>query len=219
MSGISIFGFLKWIKDLLYVGPTVSVKSIKDIDMRSDEKSKAIKKEEMIKLEILPLEQTKDSTVSYLNLNGKFICYVLEDGYRPIKEYGNTRIYAAKQLPVVRLTSELSRFYKKYRDRYKNRTVGLYRGQFVLHITNVKDFKYILFHIGNIPWRTREKMFGDTLGCLLPNTSYRKDLNGHYIGIQSEVAFLKLMDAICEFPEETPIYIDINREIPSIFDR
>ncbi|MCP4766832.1 MAG: hypothetical protein GY875_11240 [Gammaproteobacteria bacterium] len=91
-----------------------------------------------------------DSTISRVLVDGRFICFGLEDEYREDKIPSETRIDAGTY--DVRLRTEGG-----FHQRYQNRFGDMHRG--MLHVQDVPEFEYILIHVGN----TDE----DTAGCLL----------------------------------------------------
>lgn len=92
------------------------------------------------------LVRYKDSPVDTLGLlffNGRFICYTLEDESRAVKVKGETRIPAGDYHVGLHDSP-------KFTSRY---------GHKMLHVLNVPNFDYILFHPGNAET--------DTDGCIL----------------------------------------------------
>jgi len=164
-------------------------------------------KEDMIHIQQVLIDETYyntetgkgiGSTVSDLYVNDEYVCKIIEDGYMKTKEYGKTRI-PADTYSVTRRTD--GDYYTALLEDYQHR-VGKhkYHGQFILELDNVKGFTGILCHPGNT--------VRDTEGCLLPNTGMYMDgirPNEHYVGSGSRSAFLKLMEIICSYPEDTPI--------------
>lgn len=86
---------------------------------------------------------TNTTSLGRLFLNGKFLCDTLEDEFRDIKVYSETRIPAGSY--KIELVNS-----PKFSPRY---------GHLMLWITNVPNFEGILIHPGNT-----EK---DTSGCIL----------------------------------------------------
>lgn len=110
-----------------------------------------------MKLEVLRISSQKDSTNGILfDVTGgqrKFLCYTLEDEYRPLKDkvMGETRIPAGTYKMTLRTVGGFhSRYLKKYGDDF-------HKG--MLWVRGVPGFEYILIHTGN----TDEH----TAGCLL----------------------------------------------------
>lgn len=101
-------------------------------------------------IEILLVQDTKNSTLSKVLIDGQYFCFTIEDGYRDKKVFGQTRIPDGTY-PVRKRT--YGGFYTKYHR--------LYGHMFVPQIMDVPGFGDILFHCGN----TVE----DTHGCVLLN--------------------------------------------------
>jgi hypothetical protein len=93
--------------------------------------------------QLIRFKSSAVDTLGLLCLNGKFLCFTLEDEYRDVKLKGETRIPAG-DYPVG--------FHKspKFTPRY---------GHDLLHVQNVPGFDFILLHPGN-----RET---ETDGCIL----------------------------------------------------
>lgn len=101
-----------------------------------------------MEIEIIKIEETTDSTLSQMRIDGRFFCFVLEDGYREQKQPGKTRIPHGTY-SVERRT--WGGFYEDYKRRFGH--------EFSIELSNVPNFKYILIHTGNT--------VADTDGCLL----------------------------------------------------
>lgn len=91
-----------------------------------------------------------NSTISLVKVDGVFICFGLEDGYRPQKIAGKTRIPAGAYRVGVRTVGGFD-------ARYATRFADIHDG--MLHVLDVPGFDYILIHVGNTD--------ADTAGCLL----------------------------------------------------
>jgi hypothetical protein len=91
-----------------------------------------------------------DTTISRVNVDGRFVCFGLEDEFREEKVASETRIPAGTY--DVRLRTE-GGHHARYAVRFKEWHRGM------LHLQDVPGFTYILIHCGN----TDE----DTDGCLL----------------------------------------------------
>ena len=107
-----------------------------------------------MKLEVIRYSSQKDSTLGMLfdvTKGRKFLCFTLEDEARRTKVKGETRIPAGTY--KLKLRKE---------GGYHNRTLKKYGSAFhkgMIHVQNVPNFTYILWHTGN----TDEH----TMGCLL----------------------------------------------------
>lgn len=97
-----------------------------------------------------------NATLSKVYVNGQFICYGLEDKYRPDgqKVDGETRIPAGKYRVTARTEGG-------FHSRYKKKFGDWHRG--MLWVRDVPGFEWILIHIGNTD--------ADTAGCLLVGLS------------------------------------------------
>ncbi len=106
----------------------------------------------MIDIRVDRISQIGDTTLSRIFIDNEPICYGLEDIYRDVKVYGETRIPAG--------TYPLTRRYEGKHFRKYNRT---YRHKSSLWIRDVPNFKWIMIHAGNTA--------ADTEGCLLTGSS------------------------------------------------
>lgn len=86
--------------------------------------------------------------MSAMAVNGEFFCFVIEDGYRELKEAGKTRIPAGEYKIIPR---KHGGFFARYQKKFGH--------AFAIQIADVPGFQDILIHTGN----TKE----DTRGCLL----------------------------------------------------
>lgn len=101
-----------------------------------------------MKIEVLKIDESKDSTLSQMRIDGAFFCFVIEDGYRAQKVAGQTRIPDGAYRVEAR---KHGGFFATYRRRWGH--------AFAIQIMDVPGFQDILIHTGN----TKE----DTRGCLL----------------------------------------------------
>ena len=106
-----------------------------------------------MKLEVIRFSSQNDSTLGLLFdvTNGrKFLCFTLEDEDRETKVMSETRIPAGIYELKLRTTGGFhSRYSKKYGSWHKG----------MIHVQNVPNFRYILWHTGNNDEHTA--------GCLL----------------------------------------------------
>ena len=121
----------------------------------------------MREINIVRIDQTEHSTISKCYVDGRFICFVLEDGEHENKIHGSTRIPGGR--------------YKIRRDRT---TKFRYQYGYCWWLQNVPNFTEIKIHKGN--W------IKDTEGCLLPNKEIGFE-RGNYYGINSKRAYDALM--------------------------
>lgn len=108
------------------------------------------RKDTAMKIVVDRFVSDEDTTISRIFVDGKFVCFGLEDEYRQEKIIGETRIPADAYTIALRTEGG-------FHIKYKNRFPDIHQG--MLHIQNVPGFEYILIHCGN----TDE----DTMGCLL----------------------------------------------------
>jgi hypothetical protein len=113
-------------------------------------------------------------------IDGKFICFGLEDEYRTEKLANETRIPAGTY--TVKLRTEGG-----FHQRYKQKFPQMHRG--MLHVQNVPGFEYILIHIGN----TDE----DTAGCLLLGEQAVTTLGDMRVNM-SKVAYERFYPAVID---------------------
>lgn len=147
-----------------------------------------------IKLVLRHLDQTKDSTISELtHESGEHIAYILEDGERENKVWGETRIPRGTYEIVPRKEGG---FYDRYRL-----DLGF---AFVPHIIGVNGFTWILIHAGN--------KVSQTAGCLLTGTTYGMS-GGNYVTYDSRKALVKVYDLLkLYFDGGHRVFIEIARE-------
>lgn len=111
-----------------------------------------------MRVQIQIVKETSEETLSKLIINGVDQCFILEDQYREVKVKGDTRI--PKGIYEIELRPEGG-----HNERYlKKFGADFHKG--MIHLLNVPNFKYILFHIGNTD--------KDTAGCLLCGMGYSK---------------------------------------------
>ena len=125
----------------------------------------------------LRFQTEDDHTKSTFIIDGKFMCFILEDGYNRIKVHGKTRITPGTRRITLRAEGGMHEDYlKKYGPEFH---------QGMLWIRDVYDYEYVYIHKGNTP--------KDTLGCLL--TNYACDTNKNNMS-QSEAAYLEIYPII-----------------------
>ncbi len=94
--------------------------------------------------------ESQEATLSHLRIDGRHFGWGLENGFRPVKQAGQSRIPAG-------LYSVRPRHHGGFHQCYQVRFPDWHRG--MLEITRVPGFTDILIHIGNSA--------DDTAGCLL----------------------------------------------------
>jgi hypothetical protein len=157
-----------------------------------------------MKLEVLRFSSQKDSTNGILfDITGgqrKFLCYTLEDEYRPLesKVMGETRIPAGTYNVTLRTVGG---FHGRYTERYGDMHKGM------LWVRDVPGFEYILIHSGN----TDEH----TAGCLLVGDSQNENITKKdgFIGASRtayERIYPPVADALVSGKKVTITYTDFD---------
>lgn len=155
-------------------------------------------------LQVIRFSSQKDSTLGMLmnkaSTGLSFVCFTIEDEYRTVKVYNETRIPAGKY--KVKLRSEGS-FHEKYLAKFG---ADFHKG--MLWVTDVPNFEYILIHIGNSD--------DDTAGCLLVgNTSQQNITEEGTIGGSTEAykrIYPQIRDAILEGKDVFIEYVDFDKK-------
>lgn len=145
-------------------------------------------------LEVFEIAASANSTSSIMTVDGRPLCFVLEDGARDKKVKHETRIPGGVYKILPRKSGS---FFTKYAKDFGHK--------FVLHLQDVPGFEFILIHIGNT--------IRDTSGCLLVNRFVGIGINGDFSGTDSTSIYkllYSLAAAALERGEE--IYIKINRK-------
>lgn len=122
-----------------------------------------------MKILVERFDSGSEDTLGRLYINGKLMCFTLEDQYREVKVKGDTRIPSGT--------------YKV--DFYNSPS----HGKNSLIIKDVPGFSYILIHPGNTE--------DDTAGCLLVGKKLGT-LNGKRAVLQSKPAFNVIYPIIAE---------------------
>jgi hypothetical protein len=116
-----------------------------------------------MKLEVIRFSSQNDSTLGLLFdvTNGrKFLCFTLEDEDRETKIMSETRIPAGiYDLKLRTVGGFHSRYSKKYGSWHKG----------MIHVQNVPNFRYILWHTGNNDEHTA--------GCLLLGDTSQQNIS------------------------------------------
>jgi len=144
-------------------------------------------------MEILVTEfdRTPGCTASMLYINGKFICFILEDAIRPKKIPGITAIPAGRY-KLVRRT--YGKFFENYRKKYWHTCV--------YEIEGVPNYNDILFHMGN--------SVKDTRGCPLTGTAISKESLEYKIPSgKSEPGYLAFYNALDGYQGD--IWVTVSR--------
>lgn len=114
-----------------------------------------------MKVELKRIYDDKDTTVGTLFLDGKAVCFIVEDQAQTKKVYAETRIPAGVYKMGIRKSGSFhERYSRNYPDIHKGMIAIYNRPNYVLQNAGM-TFQYILLHIGNHD--------DNTAGCLLPN--------------------------------------------------
>lgn len=91
-------------------------------------------------LKLLRFSSRSEDSLGLLFINGRFVCFTLEDEKRQVKVQGETRIPNGVYPIALRTTGG-------FHSRYAKRFGCFHKG--MLHLLNVPHFKYVLIHILN----------------------------------------------------------------------
>lgn|SRR3989338_3584212 len=132
-----------------------------------------------------------ESTISRVSVDGRFVCFGLEDEYRTFKIPGDTRIPSG--FYQVRLRRE-GGTHQRYQKKFGTAHHGM------LHLQQVPGFQYILIHIGNNETETD--------GCLLVGMQ-AVTIPGEMSVAQSTIAYQKLYDLVWQSAESGQLSIEL----------
>ena len=148
---------------------------------------------------------TSEETNGEMSIDGKVMCYTLEDQVRPKGEkvYGETAIpegrYPIWLTPHGKITAS-------YNIRFKD--IGHDRG---LYLANVPGFEGIMIHCGNTD--------KDTLGCILVGL-VAGEKNGRWYISESSAAYRKIYPLIQKaFNAKEKIIVEVKNEIGDAKDK
>jgi len=130
-----------------------------------------------------------DTTISRVNVDGKFICFGLEDEYRENKIVGETRIPAGRYKVSLRKEGG-------HHLRYISRFPDIHKG--MLHIIDVPNFNWILIHCGNTDEHTD--------GCLLVGSQANTEPGDMSI-ISSTAAYSRFYPLVADAAENETLSI------------
>ena len=139
------------------------------------------------------LKEDNETTISRMFIDGKFICYVLEDQYQENKVKHETRI--------PELTYKLGvKDYGGFHNRYSKKFPEIHKG--MIQIMDVPNFSDVLIHIGNDD--------DDTSGCLLVGNNV--NLNNMTV-TSSRIAYEKVYPIIIdELLKGNEVCLEIQRK-------
>lgn len=115
-----------------------------------------------MEIEVLRYSSGKKDTLGLFRIDCQFYCYTLEDEYRTVKEYGETRIPEGTYELKLRTDGG---FHSRYTNKF-SKYPGFHKG--MIELQDVPNFKYVLIHIGNDD--------DDTAGCLLVGNTANNNL-------------------------------------------
>ena len=142
------------------------------------------------------MAQGEDSSYGVIFLEGKQLCFVIEDEAREVKVKGETRIGSGRY--EIKFRKESTPLTKKYRTKFPDWFTHHLELQEVYNFTNV----YI--HLGNFERNTN--------GCLIVNKGV-SEVNGEYQGSNSVGAYTELYKLIADtLNKGEEVYIDIKDE-------
>ena len=145
----------------------------------------------MIKL--VRARQGKQSTLSYIFVDGEFICYALEDAIRDVKIKGETAISLGKYSLILNT-------YGAMNARYKRRFPDFHQG--MIEIKEIPNYSYI--YIGN--------NIGDTSGCILVGNSYEL-IDGDYELRKSKKAYISLYKMLIDKMVDEVVCLEVSTEM------
>ena len=138
-----------------------------------------------MKLKLVRFSSQQDDTLGLLYINDEFACFTLEDEFRNIKKYGETRIPEGEYHIKIRKTGG-------FHNRYKNKFSGMHKG--MLQLQDVPGFNYVLIHIGNKD--------DDTAGCILVGNTAQQNIDeSGFIG-SSTSAYKRIYPEIAKAVED-----------------
>lgn len=148
-----------------------------------------------MKITVLRYNSDSDHTNSVMLIDGKFECYGLEDEFRNIKVWGETRIPNGIYKIEFR---KVGGFHNRYSKRYGN---SWHKG--MLEIKDVPNFTYVLIHKGNDD--------DDTAACYLVGDSNARGNN--WIGDSAsayERMYPKIRNALMKGEEATIEFLTLD---------
>ena len=150
---------------------------------------------------ILRYSGTEESTLGLFFVNRKFQHYIIEDSYRAEKIAGITRIAAGIYPLVIRTVGG-------FHNRYMRKFSEIHKG--MIWITNVPEFEYILYHIGN--------KADNSAGCVLSgDVANNNQLVDGFVSSSTNAykrTYPKLIDYINENSDPVIEIVDMDRQQP-----
>tara|TARA_B100000683_G_C12260382_1_gene461312 strand:- start:34 stop:510 length:477 start_codon:yes stop_codon:yes gene_type:complete len=156
-----------------------------------------------MKFEVLRFSSQNESSLGALfdvTEGRKFLCFTLEDEARKVKVSGETRIPAGTYKLGLRTVGG-------FNEKYASRFPEIHKG--MIHVLNVPNFEYILWHCGNDD--------EDTMGCLLLGDTSQQNISKEgFIGASSDAykrVYPPIGDALANGEECEVTYIDYDTAI------
>ena len=141
-----------------------------------------------MQLKLTRLTRTDKSTIGKLFVDGAFLCYILEDADRGLKQSDPLLVTKAKKLfGITAIPAGTYEVILSYSNRFK---------KYLPQLVNVPAYEGVRIHPGNIPEHTE--------GCLLPGNTVGKDLVG-----DSRAAFEALMHILESALKREKVFITI----------
>lgn len=146
-----------------------------------------------MKVDLHRINSNAHSTIGALSINGKFVCFTLEDQHQDKKVMHETRIPSGTYEITLRTVGG-------FHQRYSKQFPDIHKGS--LWIRNVPGFEFILIHIGNTD--------KDSSGCILVGDTVTQNVtNRGHIG-DSTKAYKRLYPQIADvLSKGTKVYIQI----------
>lgn len=138
-----------------------------------------------MKLRLIRYHISENDTLGLLLVDGAFLCYTLEDEPRIVKLRGETCI--PEGVYNVGL-----RYSPRFTPRY---------GHEMLHVLDVPNFEYILFHPGN-----RER---DTDGCILVGDAVYFNPSGTSTLVQSRVCYNRIYPRLADAAKSRDLVLEV----------
>lgn len=152
------------------------------------------------------IDQTKNSTIGDLTIEGEHECFFIENGYRNPKIMFESRIPDGRYKLILNTTCE---HHFKYLKMFPDFHIGM------IEVSNVPNFNDILHHIGNYAYLGRfddeGKPSGDTHGCQLTCKRYfRNTITDCFQGRNSTDAYESYYKKIIELMNKDEVWINIS---------
>jgi hypothetical protein len=152
------------------------------------------------------LDQTNNSTIGDLTIDGEHQIYMIENGYRNPKVMNESRIPVGRYKLILNTTCE-------HHFKYLKMFPDFHRG--MIEVSNVPNFHEILQHIGNYAFLGRfdsdGKPNGDTHGCQLTCKSYfRNTTTDCFQGRNSTDAYIPYYKKIIALMNTDEVWLNIS---------